>query len=38
VTARFFAERLLPEVHGLLGPVTAGGEGLFVLTPAQLAR
>jgi alkylation response protein AidB-like acyl-CoA dehydrogenase len=38
LTARFFAERLLPEVHGLLGPVTAGGAGLFALTPAQLAR
>ncbi len=38
VTARFFAERLLPEVHGLVGPVMAGGRGLFALTPAQLAR
>jgi hypothetical protein len=35
VTARFFAQHLLPEVHGLVRPVTAGKDDLMALTPAQ---
>jgi 3-(methylthio)propanoyl-CoA dehydrogenase len=35
--ARFFAEQLLPQVHGLVGAVTAGAEDLYALTPGQLA-
>ena len=31
VTARFFAEHLLPQVHGLLAPVKAGKTDLFAL-------
>ena len=36
VTARFFAEHLLPQVHGLVSPVTAGKDDLFALTADQL--
>ncbi len=35
VTARFFAERVLPQVHGLSSEVTAGAADLFALTPSQ---
>jgi len=37
VTARFFAEHLLPQVHGLLAPILAGKADLLALTPAQFA-
>jgi alkylation response protein AidB-like acyl-CoA dehydrogenase len=36
VTARFFAEHLLPQVHGLVAPVKAGKADLFALTADQL--
>jgi alkylation response protein AidB-like acyl-CoA dehydrogenase len=36
VTARFFAEHLLPQVHGLVSPVKAGKDSLFALTADQL--
>jgi len=36
VTARFFADHLLPQVHGLVAPVKAGKADLFALEPAQL--
>ena len=36
VTARFFAEHLLPQVHGLVAPVKAGKDDLFALTADQL--
>ena len=36
VTARFFAEHLLPQVHGLVAPVKAGKTDLFALTADQL--
>jgi alkylation response protein AidB-like acyl-CoA dehydrogenase len=36
VTARFFAEHLLPAVHGLVAPVKAGKADLFALTADQL--
>jgi 3-(methylthio)propanoyl-CoA dehydrogenase len=35
--ARFYAEQLLPQVHGLVGAVTAGADDLYALSPAQLA-
>jgi len=35
VTARFFAEHLLPQVHGLVAPVKAGKADLFALTADQ---
>jgi len=35
VTARFFAEHLLPQVHGLVAPVIAGKDDLFALTAEQ---
>jgi alkylation response protein AidB-like acyl-CoA dehydrogenase len=35
VTARFFAEHLLPQVHGLVSPVKAGKDDLFALTADQ---
>jgi 3-(methylthio)propanoyl-CoA dehydrogenase len=34
--ARFYAEQLLPQVHGLVGAVTAGADDLYALNPAQL--
>jgi hypothetical protein len=34
-TARFYIEELLPQVHGLTGAITAGGNRLFALTPGQ---
>jgi alkylation response protein AidB-like acyl-CoA dehydrogenase len=37
VTARFYAEQLLPQVHGLAGAVTAGAEDLYAVTAEQLA-
>jgi hypothetical protein len=36
VTCRFFAEHLLPQVHGLVQPVKAGKADLFALTADQL--
>jgi hypothetical protein len=36
VTARFYAEHLLPAVHGLVAPVKAGKGDLFALTADQL--
>ncbi|MCU1356156.1 MAG: acyl-CoA dehydrogenase [Acidimicrobiales bacterium] len=36
VTSRFFAEHLLPQVHGLVAPVKAGKADLFALDAAQL--
>ena len=36
VTARYYAEQVLPSVRGLLPAVTAGSEVLFALTPEQL--
>jgi alkylation response protein AidB-like acyl-CoA dehydrogenase len=36
VTARFFAEHLLPQVHGLVAPVKAGKTDLFALTADEL--
>ena len=36
VTGRFFAEHLLPQVHGLVAPVVAGKTDLFALTAEQL--
>ena len=35
VAARFFAEHLLPQVHGLVAPVKAGQQDLFALTAEQ---
>jgi hypothetical protein len=37
VTARFFAEQLLPAVKGLASPVTAGYGDLFAIDAAHLA-
>ena len=37
VTARFFAEHLLPAVVGLAQPVTAGHDDLFAISPSDLA-
>jgi alkylation response protein AidB-like acyl-CoA dehydrogenase len=37
VTARFFAEQILPTVQGLLPAITASPDILYTLTPAQLA-
>ena len=37
VTARFFAEHLLPAVVGLAQPVTAGHQDLFAISPSDLA-
>jgi alkylation response protein AidB-like acyl-CoA dehydrogenase len=37
VTARFFAEQLLPAVHGLGPAVRAGHADLYAVTPASLA-
>jgi hypothetical protein len=36
-TARFYIEELLPQVHGLMGAITAGKDVLFELTPEQLS-
>ena len=36
VTARFYAEQLLPQAGGLYSAVTAGARDLFALTPARL--
>ena len=36
VTSRFFAEHLLPQVHGLVAPVKAGKADLFALTADQI--
>jgi hypothetical protein len=40
VTARFFAEHLLPQVHGLVAPVKAGKTDLFAVDrrPVLVAR
>ncbi len=37
ITARFYAEQLLPQAAGLLGAVTAGDHDLFALSAEQLA-
>jgi 3-(methylthio)propanoyl-CoA dehydrogenase len=37
VTARFYAEQLLPQVAGLAGAVTAGADDLYALSAEQLA-
>jgi alkylation response protein AidB-like acyl-CoA dehydrogenase len=37
VTARFYAEQLLPAVKGLQSPVTAGFDDLFAIDAAHLA-
>jgi alkylation response protein AidB-like acyl-CoA dehydrogenase len=37
VTARFFAEQVLPQAAGLLGPVTRGGSLLYALNEEQFA-
>jgi alkylation response protein AidB-like acyl-CoA dehydrogenase len=37
VTARFYAEQVLPQAAALLGPVTAGAGTLFALAPEQLS-
>ena len=37
VTARFYAEQLLPQVAGLAGAVRAGAGDLYALSPDQLA-
>ncbi len=34
---RFYAENILPTVHGLLGPATAGAESLFAIDDDRLA-
>jgi len=36
ITARFYAEQLLPQASGLLGAVTAGPRDLFALPTARL--
>ncbi len=36
VTARFYAEQLLPQAGGLYSAVTAGARDLFALTPVRL--
>ena len=36
VTGRFFAEHLLPQVHGLSAPVKAGKADLFALSADRL--
>jgi 3-(methylthio)propanoyl-CoA dehydrogenase len=35
--ARFYAQQLLPSVHGLVGAITAGAEDLYAVNPTQLA-
>ena len=35
--ARFYAANVLPSVHGLLGPATAGGDVLFAIPDDRLA-
>jgi 3-(methylthio)propanoyl-CoA dehydrogenase len=37
VTARFFAEQVLPAVHGLASPVKAGFEDLYAVAPEALS-
>ena len=34
---RFYADNILPTVHGLLGPATAGAESLFAIADDRLA-
>jgi hypothetical protein len=36
VTARFYAEQLLPQAQGLVGAVTAGKRDLFAVEPKHL--
>ncbi len=38
VTARFYAENLLPKAQGLLPAVTAGADDLFAIEPAALTN
>ena len=38
VTARFYAEQLLPQAAGLLSSVTAGSRDLFALPAERLHR
>jgi alkylation response protein AidB-like acyl-CoA dehydrogenase len=35
-TAQFFVEQVLPQVEGLLGPITRGGDGPFALTGDEI--
>jgi hypothetical protein len=35
-TARFYADNLLPLVHGLVAPATAGAADLFAIDPQDL--
>jgi alkylation response protein AidB-like acyl-CoA dehydrogenase len=35
ITARFFCEQILPQVHGLVAPIHAGFDDLFALAPEQ---
>ena len=37
VTARFYAEQILPKAPALLGPVTAGAATLFAIEPELLS-
>ena len=37
VTARFFAEQLMPEAIGLLGAATRGAEPLYEISPEMMA-
>jgi hypothetical protein len=37
VTARFYAEQLLPQAAALVGPATAGADTLFALSPELLS-
>jgi alkylation response protein AidB-like acyl-CoA dehydrogenase len=37
VTARFYAEQVLPQAGALLGPATAGADMLFALSPELLS-
>jgi len=36
-TARFYAEQILPQAPGLLGPITAGADALFAIDPDLLS-
>lgn len=38
VTARFYAEQLLPLGTALLGPITAGKETMFAINPEQMGH
>ena len=36
-TARFFAEQILPQTRGLLGPATAGSDATFAVDPELMS-